>query len=200
MENTEPKQSKLKILSMVLTLFFLVALVAGLTFAIFQFSDLGDEENSVTTGTLVMDIDEEGANSIELQGQYPVSDEEGLEGPAYTFTVRNNGTLSAKYRLRLVKDEALYSDFAKADASHIKYSFQVGESEPTIQILGNDEVILEDNKTLAKDGSQTYTIRVWIDSDEDIENTFFDEHTIEFHGHVELDAIQDGHTNYTTGE
>ena len=201
MDELETRPSKLKILSMVFCLLFLVALIVGFTYALFKFSDLGDEENSVTTGTLIMEIDETGSQSIELTDKYPVSDEDGMQGPAYTFTIRNTGSLTAKYRLRLVKDEDLYENYEKADATHIKYGLQKGDAEPIIGLLGNDDNILITDETLVgPSGSQVYSIRVWVDSEEDIDNSFFDTNTLEFHGHVELDAIHDGHTNYETGE
>ena len=66
MEEMEKKPSKLKIASMVFGLVFLVALVIGFTFALFKFSDIGNEENIIDTGTLVMKIDDDASDVISI--------------------------------------------------------------------------------------------------------------------------------------
>ncbi len=201
MEEMEKKPSKLKIASMVFGLVFLVALVIGFTFALFKFSDIGNEENIIDTGTLVMKIDDDASDVISIENAYPVSDEDGMKTDPYKFTVENNGTLTAKYRLRLVKDPTLYPNgIENADSSHIKYGFQKGDGDMVIGLIDETEGILITDEVLTSQHSETYSIRLWIDSEEDIDGSLFETKTLEFHGRVQLEAIHNGRTDYETGK
>ena len=202
MEQLDTNTSKMKIVAMIVALIALIALIAGLSLAIFEYAGLGENNNKTTTGTLIMEIDETGTDSIELLDAYPLDDEDGMLQTPYKFTIRNQGTLKAKYRLRLIKDETLYPGgvFGNADSSHIKYGFQKGEDEPIIDFVdSNDGVLITDEILEGNGDNQEYSIRVWIDSEEDIPAEFFQEHTLEFHGKIQLEAIQPNRSNYTTG-
>ena len=73
MNKVENKPTKTKLVATVVTLIFLVALVVGLTYALFQYNKLGDTDNQMTTGTLVMEIDDQNATAIQLANAYPVN-------------------------------------------------------------------------------------------------------------------------------
>lgn len=201
MNKVENKPTKTKLVATVVTLIFLVALVVGLTYALFQYNKLGDTDNQMTTGTLVMEIDDQNATAIQLANAYPVTDADGLAQTPYTFTIRNTGDLSAKYRLRLVKEEASYPEgIAKADSSYIKYGFKKDGQTSKIGFVDDNDGILVTDEVLAGGESTTFSLTLWVDSVREIPNTLFDTKNIEFYGRVQLEAIQEGHTDYTTGE
>ncbi len=202
MEQMETNTSKTKIAAMFVALIFLVSLLVGLSLAIFQYAKLGNEENKMTTGTLIMEVDDTGADEINITDAYPMDDEDGMNQTPYIFTVRNTGTAKAQYRIRLVKDEASYTnDLANVDSSYIKYGFQKGNDTPTIGFVdANSGILITDELLAGNGGNQEYSLRLWIDSEKELPNTLFETKTIEFHGKIQVEAIQEGHKNYTTGE
>ncbi len=198
----QPKETpKMKVAAMIVALLFLVVLISGLTYAIFQFKKLGDTENEIRVGSFVMKIDDETAQEINLTSQYPITNEDGLAQVPYTFTIQNDGDISATYRLRLKKDEESYpKGLTNVDSSYIKYGLKKPDGTTSIGFVDDNEGILISDRTLSSGESETYSITVWIDCERDIPNSLFDEKTIEFYGKVQLEAIQEGHTDYTTGK
>ena len=202
MEQMEEKPGTMKILAMFVALISLVALIAGLSLALFQYAKLGEEENVATTGTLIMSIDETGAQDIELTDVYPVSDEVGLAQQAYIFKVKNTGTLPAKYQIRLVKDPALYPNGStdNTDSSFIKYGFKKGEAgEVKTGYVDDNDGILMTGETIDGGGttSDSYYLWVWIDGEKEIPGDLLKRVTIEFHGRVQIEAAQTNSPGYT---
>lgn len=201
-EQMDKKIPKLKLIGMIGTLFFLVVLVLGFTYAVFSFSQAGKVENKITTGTLLMTVTD--SKDLALTNASPMSDSAAMATAAYTFTVKNTGTLPAKYRLRFVKDEADYPNGSSASSksNYIKYGVKIGSATATATVrhIDDNSGIIVTDRTLAAGASESYSIWLWIDNTTNIATENFDTTTIQYHGHVQLDAIQSDHSNYETGE
>ena len=67
-----------------------------------QYQDHADY-NVIKVGTLNIDFGES-SDTIKLNGEYPMSDEEGVKLTPYTFTITNTGTLAADYEIFIQDD------------------------------------------------------------------------------------------------
>ena len=77
----------------------------GSAYAVFTSVSKSADYNVIKVGTLNIDFGEDSSNTIDLSGQYPMSDEEGLTLTPYTFTITNTGTLSADYEVFIQDDQ-----------------------------------------------------------------------------------------------
>lgn len=168
------------------------------SYAVFAFSQEGTEENKITTGTLLLTLDETASSGISLENAIPVTDSDGMLNDPYIFTIENTGTLNANYQVVLENDAEKYNadgcNNNKLPWQAIKYAFSKDGSTPEVALLsGNDGIF--DTGLLAPGEKKTYTLRLWIS--ENAQNEIMGTH---FHGKIKVKAIQEGHTNYDTGE
>lgn len=174
-----------------------VVFLFAISYAIFTYTGYGKQENKLSTGTLILTLNESTSEGITLADTVPVTDEEGLTFPAYTFSVQNTGTLKSNFQVSLVDDMEKYTDHGclsqKMDQRYIKYSFE--RSDGTIMGILNTTNGVLDTGVLAPGETKSYTLRLWIDSETG--NEVMGTH---FHGKIQIKAIQEGHTNYDTGE
>ena len=173
-----------------------ILLLLGITYALFSYLKLGERTSSVTTGTLIMDIDDSMGEAIHVQNAYPVTDAVGKESTPYKFKVTNKGTVDANYELKLISDiDAIHKcgcNKKETIAKSIKYEYKkVTKDSSTIsdiKFLSNrndwSETSLETGFIKAGE-SINYELRLWID--EDTESTEANKH---LHAKVEVEAIQ----------
>lgn len=176
--------------------FFAVVMFVLVSYAVFSYAREGNEKNKLSTGTLILTLDDSTSSGITLSNAIPVRDEEGLASAPYTFTVKNSGSLSSNYELLLVDDEEKYTSHGCSDKklpwNYIKYSITKNDGENVIGVL-DDQAF--DHAVLKPEEMNSYTLRLWIDSS--ASNEIMGTH---FHGKIQVKAIQEGHTNYDTGE
>ncbi len=150
----------------------MVVIVVSLSTSYAMFSDVQDQtvENVIKSGTLEIKFDdlENGiGNVINLEGAFPISDEEGLSSDPYVFRVSNVSDTESIFRVMLLDDVDLIELEGDAiellDHSNIKFS-----------INGSDPMLLSDiayngymlDETLMNSLEEaTYELRVWIDED-----------------------------------
>lgn len=184
-----------KIIRNSIFVFFAVVMFVLVSYAVFSYAREGEENNKLSTGTLILTLDDSTSSGITLSNAIPVTDQEGLSGTPYTFTVRNSGTLNSNYELQLVDDEEKYISHDCSDKklpwTNIKYSLTKNDEEPVSGILNNQAF---DTALLKPEETNSYTLRLWIDSKAG--NEIMGTH---FHGKIQVKAIQEGHTNYDTG-
>lgn len=130
---------------LVLSLFLLVAITAGVSYAFFTYTKLGSTENTITTGTITFLYDEQNAegNGISISDALPTSDADGKvqTGANNTFdfkvTATTSGNSSVPYEVTARKKAT--SDLTE---SAIKlYLTEVVESNETdlpLTINGSD--------------------------------------------------------------
>lgn len=142
----------------------------------------------VYTGSLKVDF-ENSNNLINLNNTYPMTNIEGLATTPYTFNIKNNGTIKAKYQVRID-----VSDESNIPIENIKISYSKNNSsysEPVLlSDIGNSLAFIS-NQVLNANGTDTYGLKLWLDinSSNDIQGKTFKASII-------VDAIQDIEEGY----
>ena len=145
--------------------------IIGVTYAYWLVTKTQTNQNVISSGCLDISLSGE-KNDIELQDQFPLSDEDGMKLTPYEFTVTNNCTTSVDYQVNL---ESIGDSSTAIKASAIKVALNNdirlltagGTEEPTIS--GAYESNKLGSGTLASKGEAeatvTYDLRIWIDKD-----------------------------------
>ena len=141
--------------------FVLIVLVAG-SYAWLTLQVNGEKTNVLRAGTLSLVLDDTTSGGIKLEKAVPISDEKGKTGTEYTFTLQNKGTNAASYTIYL-DDVALEASETRMDDSKVKYQLTKNSKE-TVALLNtlSDKVL--DSGEIAGSTTNTYSLRVWIDS------------------------------------
>ena len=139
----------------------LVVLLGG-TYAWLTLQVTGEKTNVLKAGTLSLVLDDTTSEGIKLEKAVPISDEKGKTGTEYTFTLQNKGTKAASYTIYL-DDVALEASETRMDDSKVKYQLTKNSKE-TVALLNtlSDKVL--DSGEIAGSTTNTYSLRVWIDS------------------------------------
>ena len=157
MENKNKKITK-QLFALALVL---VVLLCG-SYAWLTLTLKGNNTNVLRAGTLSLVLDDTTSNGIKLEKAVPISDEKGKTGTEYTFTLQNKGTKAASYTIYL-DDVALEASETRMDDSKVKYQLTKNSKE-TVALLNtlSDKVL--DSGTIDGSTTNTYSLRVWIDS------------------------------------
>lgn len=180
MENNNSKEVLLSVLGVAI----LVVVVVGVSFAAFNFSQSGDVENNITTGTINMTYSEP-ENGINLVNALPMSDEQGmlLSGNNQYFdftidtTINGSGSTTINYAITAVKGDSTVDDSAikvyltsmdnTAD-SEILAPTKISELSVTTGSENyqapSGEFILTTG-TLTNSVSHSYRLRMWVADD-----------------------------------
>ena len=155
---------------------------------------LSGQENIVEVGCFNIEFIEN-TSSIALSNSYPVSDEKGMSGEAYSFTITNKCTVDSAYQVTL---NTLNANTMGDDK--VKYViYKDGESKPSTGSLVNSAPINTDKANITvtdlkesyiiasgelkgaseENGtgeSHTYNVYLWIDENagNEVENTRFE--------------------------
>ena len=113
-------------------------------------------------GTLSLVLDDTTSGGIKLEKAVPISDEKGKTGTEYTFTLQNKGTKAASYTIYL-DDVALEASETRMDDSKVKYQLTKNSNE-TVALLNTLSDKILDSGEIAGSTTNTYSLRVWIDS------------------------------------
>ena len=142
--------------------FVLIVLVAG-SYAWLTLQVKGEKTNVLRAGTLSLVLDDTTSEGIKLEKAVPISDEKGKTGTEYTFTLQNKVTKAASYTIYL-DDVALETSETRIDDSKVKYQLTKNSKE-TVALLNtlSDKVL--DSGEIAGSTTNTYSLRVWIDSE-----------------------------------
>ena len=142
--------------------FVLIVLVAG-SYAWLTLQVTGEKTNVLRAGTLSLVLDDTTSGGIKLEKAVPISDEKGKTGTEYTFTLQNKGTKPADYTIYL-DDVALETNETKMDDSKVKYQLTKNSNE-TVALLNTLSDKILDSGTINGSTTNTYSLRVWIDSE-----------------------------------
>ena len=177
----------------------IIAVSIGLCLMIYQsyalwVVTLSGQENIVEVGCFNIEFIEN-TSSIALSNSYPVSDEKGMSGEAYSFTITNKCTVDSAYQVTL---NTLNANTMGDDK--VKYViYKDGESKPSIGQLVNSAPINADKGNItvtdlkesyiiasgelrgseeenSTGESHTYNVYLWIDENagNEVENTRFE--------------------------
>ena len=156
----ENKNKKIKKQLFALALVLLVLL--GGTYAWLTLQVNGEKTNVLKAGTLSLVLDDTTSEGIKLEKAVPISDEKGKTGTKYTFTLQNKGTKAASYTIYL-DDVALEASETRMDDSKVKYQLTKNSNEK-VALLNNLSDKVLDSGTIDGSTTNTYSLRVWIDS------------------------------------
>ena len=170
------KKSNKKVLK-VIGLLGLFLLVFGLSYALFTVTLNGTKKVKVKTGKLELQLLDENNQDItdpenagyviNLDNAVPTSDEDGLQTSAFTFKLKNNGSIDASYTIYL-DDVALESGENRLPDSAVRYSLTKNGSSDNPQDLttiGTNPNRKLDEGIIKKDATNTYTLKIWIDEE-----------------------------------
>ena len=141
--------------------FVLIVLVAG-SYAWLTLTIDKTNTNVLRAGTLSLILDDTTSGGIKLEKAVPISDEKGKTGTEYTFTLQNKGTKAASYTIYL-DDVALEASETRMDDSKVKYQLTKNSNEKVALLNTLSDKIL-DSGEIAGSTTNTYSLRVWIDS------------------------------------
>ncbi len=182
------KMAKREFSITLVSIFGVVLLSLGSAFAVFTTTNRSKDYNVIKVGTLNIDFGADSDNTINLNGQYPVSDAAGLRSTPYTFTITNTGTLSADYTVSILDDEEMISQdncsTNQLNKAYIKYSLDGTNVGLLSDLAASDYQI--DVGTLAAGASKTYTLYVWIA--DNAGNDVLDKH---YHGKIVVNGVNE---------
>ncbi len=164
MEEDSKKQkhwNKKCIVLLIVILLTGIVMVVGSSYALFAIQLKGEEVNRVTIGTF--DIQFKEGMTLNLSNEKPLSEAQGLAQDPYSFTIKNAGTVDAKYRIYLEGKE----EENQISKNYLRLAYQKKDATPNVIRLSD----LDENLTLASEislkagESDTWEIRFWLDQD-----------------------------------
>ena len=182
------KMAKRQLFVTLLSIIGVTVISLGSAYAVFTSISRSAEYNVIKVGTLNIDFGADSSNTINLTGQYPMSDEEGVTLTPYTFTITNTGTLPADYEVLIQDDQDMISHDNCANnqlnKDYIRYKLDTGNPINLSSIAGSNYRIA--TGTLEAGGSVTYTLYVWIR--EGVGNDVLNKH---YHGKIVVNGTNE---------
>ena len=158
----------------------------GSAYAVFTSVSKSEDYNVIKVGTLNIDFGSDSSNTIDLTGQYPMSDEEGLKLTPYVFTITNTGSLTADYEVFIQDDTDMINQDNcsgnQLNKDYIRYKLDTGSPANLSSIAGSNYKIA--TGSLEPGGSVTYTLYVWIR--EGVGNDVLNKH---YHGKIVVNGV-----------
>lgn len=179
------KQKKKMILLIVVTvlLMLVIIFVVGRSYGFFKYMKEGEKVNVITIKGIEIKIENEEADSLNLEAAYPVDDSEGLSYEPFIFTMTNTSSRTLSYSILVENDEEKraeclideYTLCPELSTDNIKYSYKKNDgtyTEP--RKLGDDNNIITSGEITANE-EITSSIILWIDSEagNEIMNKYF---------------------------
>ena len=157
---------KLNIIIIGISLVLIVLLGVGVSYSLWNISVSQDKVNTVMTSCFDITYSSE-SSAINLEKQYPISDESSSKLTPYTFKITNNCDINAYYKINL---ETLNT--SNIDTRFIKASLN-NTNPQVINRYNETEVSLKNGKVantlksgyLPVGGSISFDLRVWLDYD-----------------------------------
>lgn len=159
-----------RIVLLILGILITLTLITGVSYARFNNNLAGEKIQSINNGCLEVKMTD--AGSITLDNAVPVSDEDGLKGAPYEFTIKNTCTIDAHYEITLnVMDPSNMDNVDKVKVALIGD----GIVDPTIigklpttkllddKTLGINATYKLAEATLSVGETKTFKLNQWID-------------------------------------
>ncbi len=180
------KMAKRQLLVTLFSIIGVTVISLGSAYAVFTSVSKSKDYNVIKVGTLNIDFGTDSSNTINLSGQYPMSDEEGLKLTPYTFTIKNTGTLTADYEVFIQDDQDMITQDNcsgnQLNKDYIRYKLDTGAPANLSSIAGSNYKIA--TGSLEPNGSATYTLYVWIR--EGVGNDVLSKH---YHGKIVVNGV-----------
>ena len=127
------------------------------TYSLFYHEDIASNSDNYSTGLLFITATGKG-DSISLTNTLPMSDTEGSNTTAYTFTIKNIGNLDYKFNVKLLSTG---DSTTTIDSQYIKVKV---DNDPVATLSSLSNSIIKNNITLSAGQSIDISIRVWLSS------------------------------------
>ena len=156
-------KKKYIIAAVLIVLVSVIALI-GTTYAFLTMTIEGDKTITLRAGVFKVDFTE--GDTINLDNAAPTSDSKGQSQAPYTFTITNEGNLTAYYHVLMEEDAAntLANSYLK-----MRITGSDGYDSGVVRVsdygTGTFEIISENE--LAVDASVTYSLWMWLDYNAD---------------------------------
>ena len=174
MENNNDKKIKIYV-----TLLITVVCIIGVSYAYFRLVLSQKDNNSLASRTCFSTTLTEQTSKIALTDVYPVTDEEGIKGTPYTFTIKNNCTGYVKATITIDSEYRTQTSTTYLNDNYVKVN--LSKSDVLTQgnmHLGKQELVDLDNSRkgyklleikMGPNQEFTYDLRIWLDADTNIE-------------------------------
>ena len=178
------KMAKRQLFVTLLSIIGVTVVSLGSAYAVFTSVSKSAEYNVIKVGTLNIDFGDS-SNTINLSGQYPMSDEEGVTLTPYTFTITNTGSIAADYEVFIQDDSDMINKEGcgnnQLSKDYIRYKLDTGSPTNLSSIAGSNYRIA--TGTLDAGSSASYTLYVWIR--EGVGNDVLNKH---YHGKIVVEG------------
>ncbi|MEG0994905.1 MAG: hypothetical protein RSE91_02945, partial [Bacilli bacterium] len=145
---------KTMMITSLLILLVTITLIGG-SYAIWSTTVQGSKTQIFHSGTLDLTLGETAAGGINITNAYPMTQAEGMATTAYTFTLKNVGTLDARYEMKAINNAVTGT---RLDDNNVRYSLiKNGVETSNIFTRNLDNGVLKPNET------NNYTLRIWVD-------------------------------------
>ena len=169
------KKDPKKYIVMASCLLLALALLGGTSYAYLSYVSKTGNTTVIEAGTLALTFANE-SNAITLDNAVPQQDNNALEeNTEYTFSIKNNGSLAASYKITLdntctldktysINGESVKPDTCIPD-SHIKVGIKEGNGEYTVLDKTSESDYVIAAGSLNGGAEKSYTMKIWLDYD-----------------------------------
>ena len=157
------KKDKKKYLVALSALCAMLSMTMGTSYAYLTYVSKTDNSILIDAGELALSFYNE-QNIISIENAVPMKDQVGLaQEQEYSFDVKNNGTIPAKYIITLDNSCTTGNEIDVCiPDEYIKVGLKVGDAEyKVIEKNEKDKFIIETG-SLAKGGYNSYKMKVWL--------------------------------------
>lgn len=155
------------------SLFILLILLMGGTYAWLTQTVRGSKNNIIRAGSLMLTLEE--GNGINLENAYPMTDAEGNRLEGYTFTLTNNANIANDYEIFL-EDSPISNNTSSDDSTSEQSVQRIPDDKMNYSITKNGGIgklgtlsqtktssgRLIDTGTIEAKRTNTYTLKLWI--------------------------------------
>ena len=135
-----------------------IILLMGTSYALLRSSHQGENTYTMNVGTLQVTFVDSETNALTLENAYPMTDDEGMsEAKELTFTVKNTGTVLAKYSV-YIEETSTTPEF-KSVIRFISNKNNTGYNSP--KTLSEDKYI-DSESYLDVSETAVYKVKAWI--------------------------------------
>ena len=151
-------------ISIILTIIGVVALVTGITFAIYENTINSNKSQIIKTGVVNFTLTET-TNGLILNNLQELSDYEGMaQETYYEFSITNTGDTKTDYEIYLIDKNSTSYTGTILDDKYVKVGLTINDSKE--KIVNLEEVNrLIDKVTLNVGKTANYKLRVWLNFD-----------------------------------
>ena len=133
------RMSKRKMIPILILLVILVVIIGG-SYAWLVIELSGEQSNILRAGTLSLILDDKATEGISIDDAVPMTEQTGKKQGEYTFQLKNNGNISANYRITL-EDEGTETANERIPDSAIRYELVKNGKSKTQETTGTMKFI-----------------------------------------------------------